>query len=130
MPPKRVRGQAMAEFALMLPILVLLFFGMTFAALYAFRSAAVDWDIFISGVAQGAYNTPATKRASASMLWDDLSEQIRTAQSGQRQVRSTISVENSRPWLFGISIIEAQRAETNFRLWRFYPGPPTSGGNE
>ena len=32
----------MAEFALMIPILILLLFGMTFAAFYAFRTAAVS----------------------------------------------------------------------------------------
>jgi Cu/Ag efflux pump CusA len=34
------KGQAMAEFALMIPVLILLLFGMTFAAFYAFRSAS------------------------------------------------------------------------------------------
>ncbi|MBL0348092.1 hypothetical protein [Candidatus Villigracilis affinis] len=30
--------------------------------------------------------------------------------------------------VFGIRLIEAQRAETNFRPWRFYPGPPLLEG--
>ena len=63
MPPKRERGQAMAEFALMIPVLILLLFGMTFAAFYAFRSAAVDWGVFVTGVATGSYNTLATGQA-------------------------------------------------------------------
>lgn len=130
MPYRKMRGQAMAEFALMLPILILLLFGMTFAAFYAFRSAAVDWGVFISGVAQGSYNTPATGMASRSILWPDLAERINTEQSDERQVRSVISVEDSREWVFGIQLVEAQRAETNFRLWRFYPGPPPAGGFE
>ena len=78
------KGQTMAEFALIMPILILLMFGMTFNA----------------------------------------------GQTGPRQVRSLIRVEDSRNWIFGIQLIEAQRAETNFRLWRFYPGPPPSGGFE
>ena len=41
------------------------------------------------------------------------------------QVRSLISVEDSRDWVFGIRLVEAQRSSTYFRLWRFYPGPPT-----
>ena len=105
------KGQTMAEFALVMPILILLMFGMTFAAFYAFRSAATDWGVFITGVASGSYNTPATEHA-------------------RDQVRSLIRVEDSRNWIFGIQLIEAQRAETNFRLWRFYPGPPPSGGFE
>ena len=127
---RRCSGQAMAEFALMLPILILLLFGMTFAAFYAFRSASVDWGIFVSGVAQGSYNTPATGMASTSILWPDLAERINTGQSDQRQVRSVISVDDSHEWVFGIQLAEAQRAETNFRLWRFYPGPPPAGGFE
>ena len=37
------KGQAMAEFALVMPILILLMVSMTFAAFYAFRSATTDW---------------------------------------------------------------------------------------
>ena len=115
----------MAEFALMIPVLILLLFGMTFAAFYAFRSASVDWGVFITGVASGSYNTPATGIARESVLWPDLSNRIDAAPGGSRQVRSLISVEDSRDWVFGIPLIEAQRAETFFRLWRFYPGPPS-----
>jgi len=130
MPRKRERGQAMAEFALMIPILILLLFGMTFAAFYAFRSAAVDWGVFVTGVATGSYNTPATGQARESVLWPDLEERIGASQSGPRQVRSLISVEDSRDWVFGIRLVEAQRASTTFRLWRFYPGPPPAAGIE
>ena len=123
-------GQAMAEFALVMPILILLLFGMTFAAFYAFRSAATDWGVFITGVASGSYNTPATEHAHNNILWPDLADRINAGQTSPRQVRSLISVEDSRNWIFGIQLIEAQRAETNFRLWRFYPGPPPAGGFE
>ena len=119
------KGQAMAEFALMVPVLILLLFGMSFAALYAFRASAVDWGVFITAVASGSYNTPATGQASQSELWPDLRDRIGTGQSGPRQVRSLISVEDSSNWVFGIHLVEAQRASAYFRLWRFYPGPPT-----
>ncbi|MFM8427609.1 MAG: TadE family protein [Chloroflexota bacterium] len=124
------KGQTMAEFALVMPILILLMFGMTFAAFYAFRSAAADWGVFITGVASGSYNTPATQHARDNILWPDLVDRINAGQTGPRQVRSLIRVEVSRNWIFGIQLIEAQRAETNFRLWRFYPGPPPAGGFE
>ena len=130
MPLRRERGQTMAEFALMIPVLILLLFGMTFAAFYAFRTAAVDWGLFVTGVATGSYNTPATGQARESVLWPDLAERIGVSQSGPRQVRSLISVEDSRDWVFGIRLVEAQRASTTFRLWRFYPGPPPAGGIE
>ncbi len=124
MPRLKEKGQAMAEFALMIPVLILLLFGMTFAAFYAFRASAVDWGLFITGVASGSYNTPATRQASQSELWPDLRDRIGTGQSGPRQVRSVISVEDSQNWVFGIHLVEAQRASAYFRLWRFYPGPP------
>ena len=70
------KGQAMAEFALMIPALILLLFGMTFAAFYAFRSASTAWGVFITGVATGSYNTPATGQASQAVLWPDLRGRI------------------------------------------------------
>lgn len=128
---KREQGQAMAEFALVLPILTLLFFGMTLAAFYAFRSSAVNWGVFIEGVAAGSYNTPATGQARSSVLWPDLRDQIALGQNeDNREVHSLISVENTRSWIYGIQLTEAQRASTFFRLWRFYPGPPQPGGVE
>ena len=127
---KNEKGQTMAEFALMIPALILLLFGMTFAAFYAFRSASTDWGVFITGVGSGSYNTPATAQARDSVLWLDLANRISAGENGPRQVRSLISVEDSRKWVFGIRLIEAQRAATFFRLWRFYPGPPPAGGIE
>src|SRR5512138_3816710 len=122
---RKEKGQAMAEFALMIPALILLLFGMTFAAFYAFRSASTDWGVFITGVATGSYNSPATERARDALLWPDLADRINAGENGPRQVRSLISVEDSRNWVFGIRPIEAQRAASYFRLWRFYPGPPS-----
>ena len=118
------KGQAMAEFALMIPVLILLLFGMTFAAFYAFRSASTNWGVFITGVATGSYDTPATEQARNAVLWPDLANRLQAGESGPRQVRSRISVEDSRDWVFGIHLVEAQRSATYFRLWRFYPGPP------
>ena len=122
---RKEKGQAMAEFALMIPALILLLFGMTFAAFYAFRSASVDWAVFITGVATGSYNTPATEQARSAVLWPDLANRIDAEDYGPRQIRSLIAVEDSRNWVFGIHLIEAERAATYFRLWRFYPGPPS-----
>jgi hypothetical protein len=121
---KDERGQAMAEFALMIPVLILLLFGMTFAAFYAFRSVSTNWGVFITGVATGSYNTPATERARNAVLWPDLADRLEAGDGGPREVGSRISVEDSRDWVFGIHLVEAQRSATYFRLWRFYPGPP------
>jgi hypothetical protein len=126
----REKGQTMAEFALVIPLLILLFFGMTFAAFYAFRAAAADWAVFITGVASGAYNQPANSQAQASLLWPDLRDRLETAQAAARLVRSQIAIEDSRTWVFGLRLIEAQQGSSFFRLWRFYPGPPPPGGFE
>jgi hypothetical protein len=127
---RKEKGQTMAEFAMILPVLILLLFGMTFAAFYAFRSAAADWGVFVTGVASGSFDTPVTEHARSSVLWPDLVDRIDAGESGPRQVRSLISVEDSRDWVFGIHLVESQRAATYFRLWRFYPGPPPDGGIE
>ena len=62
------RGQAMPEFALMIPIMTLLIFGLVFSGFYAFRATAADWGVFITGVAEGSYNTPATSIARGTIL--------------------------------------------------------------
>ncbi len=123
-------GQAMPEFALMIPIMTLLVFGLVFAGFYAFRATAADWGIFITGVAEGSYNTPATSMARGTILWPDIQEAVATSQDAPRSVRSTITMEKTTPWAFGITLIEAHKGITVFRLWRFYPGPPPVGGFE
>lgn len=124
------RGQAMSEFALVMPILVLLIAGMIMAGMYAFRAAAADWGVFITGVAAGTYNTPADSLAQKDVLWTDIRERISTGSDAPRRVRSSIFIEDSHPWVFGINLIEAQQGKNNFRMWRFYPGPPPAGVNE
>jgi len=57
--PVSEQGQSMSEFAIVMPILVLLIMGMVLAGMYAFRAAATDWGVFIVGVVAGTFNTPA-----------------------------------------------------------------------
>jgi hypothetical protein len=121
----------MAEYALAMPILILLFFGMTLAAFYAFRAAAADWGVFITGVSEGAFDSPATGQVWQSIPWDDLQGGINTGQRlADRQALSEIEIVASRPWVFGINLVEAHQGSVQFRLWRFYPGPPSPGGYE
>jgi hypothetical protein len=128
--PAGESGQAMSEFALVMPILVLLMAGMIMAGMYAFRATAADWGLFITGVAAGTYNTPADSIAQKDVLWADIRERITAGSSIPRQVRSEISIEDNHPWVFGINLVEAQRGRNNSRMWRFYPGPPPAGVNE
>lgn len=124
-------GQALAEFALATPVLILLFFGMTLAGFYAFRAAAADWGVFITGAAEGAYAQSASGQVRPSIAWGDIRGSITTGrQYAQRQVSSQIAIHNARPWVYGIQLVEAHAAYGQFRLWRFYPGPPEPGGIE
>jgi hypothetical protein len=121
----------MAEFALALPALLLLLSGMLLAGFYAFRSAAADWGVFVTGVSAGAYPFPADGQASLSIVWPDIRDRLAVdLDTGSRQARSRIAIQDSRPWMFGIELVEAQRGTGVFRLWRFYPGPPDPGGVE
>jgi len=116
----------LAEFAAVLPILILLVGGIVLACFYGFRSAAVDWGVFIDGVAAGSYDSGATSRAQQSVMWPDITSGIVwTSQPEARSARTWISVENARPGLLGVDLIESYRASVSFRLWRFYAGPPT-----
>lgn len=129
--PRSCAGQALAEFALATPVLILLLFGMTLAGFYAFRAAAADWGVFITAAAAGAYEAPATDQVRPSIAWHDIQNGIAiSSHLSNRQVRSQIEIVNTHPWLFGINLAEAHRGTTYFRLWRFYPGPPTPGGVE
>ncbi|MBT7072931.1 MAG: pilus assembly protein [Anaerolineae bacterium] len=127
---KTERGQAMAEFALMIPIMTLLIFGLVFAGFYAFRATAADWGVFITGVAEGVYNDSATHLVRETILWPDIRDAVTSQQNLSRTVRSSIAIEQNAPWAFGITLIEAQKGRSFFRLWRFYPGPPPEGGFE
>ena len=121
----------MAEFAMVLPALFLLLSGMLLAGFYAFRSAAADWGVFITGVSAGYYPASSDDQARLSVVWPDIRERIAIdLDTSSRQARSRIAVQDSHPWMFGIDLVEAQRGTGIFRLWRFYPGPPDPGGIE
>jgi hypothetical protein len=106
-------------------------FGMTLAGLYAFRAAAADWGVFITGAAEGAFASPATDQVRLSIAWGDIRSAIATdGQWEDRQASSRIEITNAQSWVYGIHLVEAHHAEAYFRLWRFYPGPPEPGGVE
>jgi hypothetical protein len=128
--PAREKGQAMSEFAIIMPILVLLIMGMVLAGMYAFRAAAVDWGVFVTGVGAGTFNTPADEIARKDVLWSDIRSRITTGSNAPRHVQSVIAIDDQRVWIYGLNLVEAQRGKTNFRLWRFYPGPPPAGVKE
>ncbi len=120
---KSERGQALSEYALSVPIVFMLLAGAILAGFYAFRAAEADWGIFATGVAAGSYHGSAAEQARSTVFWFDIRQAIDAGEAGERTVRSTISIETERPWLFGIVLAEAQEGTSFFRLWRFYPDP-------
>jgi hypothetical protein len=123
------RGQSTAEFAIVIPILILIFFGLAFAAYYAFRATSADWAAFITGTAEGAYSRPGN--AGSSILWSDIRSSVSTTKNpDDRQVSVRVSLNKHARWIYGILLEEVHDARTHFRLWRFYPGPPPPGGVE
>ena len=128
-PNRRDRGQSTAEFALAAPVLILLLFGLTLAAFYAFRAAAADWGIFVIGIAEGSFEGSAANQARNSVVWPDIASSLTASGIGvqTRQVRSEIMLSTGRPWIFEVDLREHHRASAFFRLWRFYAGPPAGG---
>ena len=120
------RAQSMAEFAIVMPILLLLFLGMAYAANYAMRAVSADLGVFATGVAQGSYKTPASGAARDMVLWSDIQSALRpaTLPSNSRQVRSRISLFTNGGSVLGAPRKEVHNASAWFRLWRFYAGPP------
>lgn len=122
------RGQSLAEFAAVLPILILLVGGIVYACFYGFRAAAADWGVFAQGVAAGSYDPGAVVLANRSVPWPDIRGSISWLEQPEiKSARTWISIENTRPGLFGIDLTESYRASVVFRLWRFYAGPPPEG---
>jgi len=129
--PGSRRGQALTEFALVLPLLLLLLSGTLLAGFYAFRAAAADWGVFITGLTGGAYPAPADGPARLSVAWPDIRDRLTVElDADSRQARSRIAIQDTHSWMFGVELVEAQRGTGVFRLWRFYPGPPEPGGVE
>jgi hypothetical protein len=119
------RGQALAEFTAVLPILILLVGGIVMACFYGYRSAAADWGLFIDGVAAGSFDESAFAPASRSIIWPDIRGGIlQISDPATRTARAMISIENPRSGPFGADLTESYRASVFFRLWRFYAGPP------
>lgn len=121
---RKCKGQALAEFTAVLPILILLIGGVIMACFYGYRSASANWGIFIDGVAAGSFDEGAVGPARSSIMWPDIrSGIIMSSDPESKSARARIDVENSRVGPFGADLTESYRATTFFRLWRFYAGP-------
>jgi hypothetical protein len=125
MPPfrkRKERGQANAEFVIAIPVLLMLIGGIFLAGFYAWRSAAANWGVFVTGVAGGSYDQSAITKVQDSIWWPDIRKAILVTQTGQT-VRSEISIDTPFSFL-GIPVTETQAGKATFHLWRFEAGPP------
>lgn len=119
------RGQAQVEFALAFPLFFLIVAGIFLASMALLRGSLSGWAVFMAGAAGGSYPAPEAG-AIRSLPFPDLRAGLSLeARPGERQAASRIRVEWERGWIFGIRLAESWRGAAAFRLWRFYPGPPS-----
>lgn len=118
---RQERGQAMAETALTIPLLLLLMAGMILAGIVVYRTAASGWGVFIYGTGAGAFAGPV--EATGSVPWSDLRGGLNAGQTG-RAVRTQINASRSKSWINGIELYERQSGSAFTRRWRFYAGRP------
>lgn len=117
-------GQAMAETALTVPLIVLMLAGVLLAGIVVYRTAASGWGVFAYATGAGAFQGPATGAAAGSVPWADLRGGLGYWNTG-RAVRTRIDVRRSKSWIDGIRLFERQSGSALTRRWRFYPGRPT-----
>jgi len=120
--PRRMRGQAMSEFALVAPLFVLLMALVFLAYLGAWRSFAADWGLFSTGAATGVYAEPHTADAEGGFVWASLRDAF-SASTGEREVQARIDYSRTHALFQGLVFTERQQGQVIVRLWRFYPGP-------
>jgi hypothetical protein len=118
------KAQANTEFIIALPILIMLIGGIFLAGFYAWRSAAANWSVYISGVAGGSYDQSAITVVQKSIWWPEIRNAIQIAPKGQA-IQSDITIETPFSFL-GIPLTESQAGGATFHLWRFVAGPPGS----
>lgn len=120
--PGALRGQAMAEFAVVAPVVLMVLAAVFLIFVYAWRAFNVDWLLFATGTAAGVYGGPHAQEALGAAAWSDLREAVQV-RIGDRQVGASIRMHRRASAPAGLLIEEWQRGATVFYLWRFYPGP-------
>ena len=121
---KAQRGQAMAEFAIVAPIITALLVGVFFAFVYLWRTANVDWALFASGAATGSYGGSRAQVPLQGVVFNSLQGSFRTGANPNRgTVSAQVGFSRRVAGPMGFALMEVQRGQVVFRLWRFYPGP-------
>ena len=124
MRPRAVRAQALAEFALVAPLILLLLSAVFFAYLYAWHAFTVDWALFTGGVTAGHYQSPGPGQGLSAVIWRDLQDAFSFQVDAQRrQVLGRVTYRRVTSGPLGVLVEERHRGEVTFYLWRFYPGP-------
>lgn len=120
--PRPLRGQAMAEFAVVAPVVLMVLAAVFLIFVYAWRSFNTDWLLFATGTATGVYGGPRTDEALGAAAWADLKEAVQSYVGG-REAGASIRLHRRASAPAGLLVEEWQRGATVFYLWRFYPGP-------
>jgi len=123
MRKKQQKGQAMAEFAVAAPVILMLLIGIFLAFFYLWRTANADWGLFAAGAATGSYGAPRSQVPMRS-LWEDLRPAFSFSEApAGKSVSAHIGYSRKVEGFQGIALMEIHRGRAYFRLWRFYPGP-------
>jgi hypothetical protein len=117
----RLRGQALSEFALAGPALVLLAVGLGLALLWAVRGAQADVAAFFGARALAAGGSPA---AGLPVADPRLKSGLSGRPGAPRQVVGRLWVEAEGPQVLGVRVRELQAGQVALRVWEFFGGRP------
>lgn len=124
---KGERGQSMAEFAMVMPVLVLLVTGLIMSGFYAFRSTEVDFRVFMAAEAESSYidHFGAWREVITNRTWKDLWN-YGGSRDAQRLRRSLGAYGgHTREYtISGFTFRESHQQTVEVRSWAFYAGPP------
>ena len=112
----------MAEFAVAMPVILLLIAMIYMAFMYFWRAANADWGLFASGVATGSYDGPRTAEVMPG-VWDDLRPAFSWGATDGHSVSAQVGFDRRVIGTQGVALLEHHHGQVFFRLWRFYPGP-------
>ncbi len=122
-PPRR-RGQAMTEFALVGPLVILLGVGLGLGVLFALDTVQTTTALVL-GAREAAWAPVPDPKAVAARLDPVFREGFTfTRDRSSRTVRASLRVSRAGPTVMGVVFHEVQSGDVAARWWYFFGGPP------